>query len=132
MIRLPAPAPMAILALGSSLLLSACGSPSDTSKPAAGAQKVTYLDKTSIPNDPAEAVFQQVCMSCHAVGVGPVITGRELDVEAVKMFVRNGSRAMPAFTESMIDDATLQQVAELVSKSKAPAAGAIPYPYAPE
>jgi hypothetical protein len=131
MIRLNAPLPLALLALGSSLLLSACGSPSETSKPAGGL-KVTYNDKTSIPKDPAEQVYQQVCMSCHAVGVGPVITGRDLPPEAIKLFVRNGNRAMPAFPESMIDNETLDRVAELVSKSKAPAAGAIPYPYAPE
>jgi mono/diheme cytochrome c family protein len=130
MIRFPAP--LAMIALGSTVLLAACGSPSGDSKPAAGSQKVTYLGKESIPKDPAEAVFQQVCMSCHAVGVGPVITGRDLPADAVKMFVRNGSRAMPAFPESMIDNETLDRVAELVSKSKAPAAGAIPYPYAPE
>ena len=81
---------------------------------------MTYLDKSSIPQDPAEMVFQQTCMSCHATGVGPVITGRDLPPEAVKLFVRNGSRGMPAFTESMLDDETLDAVARLVAASTAP------------
>jgi mono/diheme cytochrome c family protein len=133
MTRIASGAPLAVLTLGSALLLSACNTqaPSASSQ-TGGGQKVTYLDKTSIPKDKAQMVFEQTCMNCHANGVGPVITGRELPVDAVKMFVRNGNRAMPAFTEAMIDNETLDRVAELVSKSKAPAAGAIPYPYAPE
>lgn len=85
---------------------------------------MTYQDKNSIPQDPAEQVYEQVCMGCHATGVGPVITGRDLPPEAVKLFVRNGSRAMPAFTEAMIDDETLDRVAQLVAASEGPTAPA--------
>lgn len=85
---------------------------------------MTYQDKNSIPQDPAEQVYEQVCMACHATGVGPVITGRDLPPEAVKLFVRNGSRAMPAFTEAMIDDETLDRVAQLVAASEGPTAPA--------
>ncbi|HZV58278.1 MAG TPA: cytochrome c [Sphingobium sp.] len=117
-------------ALAAALALSACGAPSgeQAGSSAAGAKKVTYLGKDSIPQDPAQRYYQQVCMACHAAGVGPELRGRELPVEAVKMFVRNGSRGMPAFPQSMIDDATLDAVARLVSTSKA--APAVPYPYA--
>lgn len=113
------PHPLAAVALAAVFAASACGS--GEGSPEAGASgKVTYLDKSSIPQDPAEMVFQQTCMSCHATGVGPVITGRDLPPEAVKLFVRNGSRGMPAFTESMLDDETLDAVARLVAASTAP------------
>lgn len=115
-------AALAALALGATLAITACGSGSDSSKPTpAGTGKVTYLGKESIPKDPAQRVFQQVCLSCHATGVGPVITGRNLPPEAVKLFVRNGNRAMPAFTEAMLDDETLDGIARIVATSKAPA-----------
>jgi hypothetical protein len=118
-----------LVALGSAFALSACGAPSDGLKAdAEGGKKVAYLGKESIPTDPVEQYYQQVCMSCHATGVGPEIRGRQLPVDAVKLFVRNGSRGMPAFPQSMLDDATLDGVAKLVSASKTPPA--VPYPYA--
>lgn len=110
---LPALAPALAL-----VALSACSKPTET--PATGGLKVTYLGKESIPKDEAQMVFQQTCMGCHATGVGPVITGRELPPEAIKQFVRNGNRAMPAFTQATIDDETLDRVAQLVFESKAP------------
>lgn len=122
MIRLHAHPSLGLLAAGAVLALSACGP--GVQAPETGVNggdgKVTYLDKTSIPKDPAQMVFEQTCMSCHATGVGPVITGRDLPPDAVKMFVRNGNRAMPAFTEAMIDNETLDRVAQLVATSKAP------------
>lgn len=121
MIRIHARGRLALLALAPALMLSACNSGADTSSSSAGGQKVTYNEKDSIPKDPAEAYYKQVCMACHATGVGPEILGRDLPVEAVKMFVRNGNRAMPAFPESMLDDAMLDAVAKMVSESKAPA-----------
>lgn len=111
--------PLAFL-IGTALTLSACNSESRSPTPSAKSQ-LTYLGKESIPKDQAEMVFQQTCMACHATGVGPVITGRDLPPEAVKMFVRNGNRAMPAFTEAMIDNETLDRVAQLVARSPAPA-----------
>lgn len=121
-------APM-LVALGSAFALSACGAPSGPpNADAEGGKQVTYLGKESIPQDPVEQYYEQVCMSCHATGVGPEIRGRQLPAEAVKMFVRNGSRGMPAFPQSMLDDATLDGVAQLVSASQTPPA--VPYPYA--
>lgn len=121
MTRIHAHPSLGFLAAGIVLALSACGPRSETPKSNAKG-KVTYLDKTSIPKDSAEMVFQQTCMSCHATGVGPVITGRNLPPEAVKSFVRHGNRAMPAFTEAMLDNETLDRVAQLVATSKAPPA----------
>lgn len=124
MTRINLPPPRAFLMAGAVLALSACGTGSKSPASNAGnktGNKVTYLGKESIPKDPAQMVFEQTCMACHATGVGPVITGRNLPVEAIKMFVRHGNRAMPAFTEAMIDNATLDRVAQLVAESKAPA-----------
>lgn len=118
MSRVPASRYLPILALGAILGLSACGGPVDAPT-ATGTKKVTYLGKESIPKDKAQMVYQQTCMACHETGVGPVITGRDLPPEAIKMFVRNGNGAMPAFTEAMIDNETLDSVAMLVSESKA-------------
>jgi len=109
-----------LIAFAPALILCACGSKTESGG-GSGGQKVTYLGKESIPEDAAQMVFQQTCMACHATGVGPVITGRDLPADAVKLFVRNGNRAMPAFTEAMIDDATLDRVAQIVATSKAPA-----------
>ncbi len=121
MTRMHAHLSLGLLAVSAVLVLSACGPGAES--PKAGANgKLTYLDKTSIPKDPAQMVFEQTCMSCHATGVGPIITGRDLPPDAVKMFVRNGNGAMPAFTEAMIDNETLDRVAQLVATSKAPPA----------
>ncbi|WXL25481.1 cytochrome c [Ectopseudomonas mendocina] len=71
-------------------------------------------------------VYAKVCGHCHDAGVGPVIKGRQLPPEYIQAIVRNGFRAMPAFTASYIDDKSLQQVAEYIQKSPAPAAVAKP------
>jgi mono/diheme cytochrome c family protein len=73
-----------------------------------------------------ENVYEKVCGRCHEIGVGPVITGRQLPVEYIQAIVRNGFRAMPAWTEAYIDNKSLQEVAEYIQKSPAPAAPAKP------
>ncbi|BAL25219.1 cytochrome c [Azoarcus sp. KH32C] len=60
-------------------------------------------------------VYEKVCRYCHEAGVGPVIRGRNLPVEYVQRVVRFGNRAMPAFRPSEIDDASLADVARLIS-----------------
>lgn len=69
-----------------------------------------------------ENVYQKVCGHCHEAGVGPVIKGRQLPPQYIHAVVRNGFRAMPAFPASFIDDKSLDQVGEYISKSAAPAA----------
>ena len=64
-------------------------------------------------------VYAKVCALCHETKVGPAIRGRGHDPLYVRLIVRNGSRAMPAFREAEIDDHTLEQLAEYVSKSAA-------------
>ena len=62
-------------------------------------------------------VYDDVCGHCHETGVGPMIRGRQLPAAVVTVFARNGSRAMPAFRASEIDDAALAQLADFVSKN---------------
>lgn len=64
-------------------------------------------------------VYGKVCGLCHETKVGPALRGRGLDPLYIKIFVRNGLRAMPAFRSSEIDDESLEKVAEYVSKTAA-------------
>lgn len=61
-----------------------------------------------------ETAFQKVCARCHTGredAVGPDLTANEYDVETLRHFVRYGSGPMPAFTESMVDSASLDEIA---------------------
>lgn len=62
-------------------------------------------------------VYTKVCGLCHDTKVGPALRGRDLDPLYIKLMVRNGSRAMPAFRASEIDDRSLEKLAEYVSKT---------------
>lgn len=68
-----------------------------------------------------ETVYKKVCGYCHDVGVGPVIKGRQLPSAVTMHIARSGSRAMPAFKPTFLDDATLQAVADYIQQSPAPA-----------
>lgn len=68
-----------------------------------------------------ENVYAKVCGHCHEAQVGPQLKGRQLPPPYITAIVRNGFRAMPAFPASFIDDNALQQVAEYLSASSAPA-----------
>ena len=60
-------------------------------------------------------VYANVCGHCHESGVGPAILGRQLPTILVTTVVRRGSRAMPAFRPSEIDDEALARVADFVA-----------------
>ncbi|MGH7229627.1 MAG: c-type cytochrome [Nitrospiraceae bacterium] len=64
-------------------------------------------------------VYAKVCAYCHETTIGPVIRGRSLDPTFIRLIVRHGNRAMPAFRESEIDDQTLQKLAKYVSQTAA-------------
>lgn len=68
-------------------------------------------------------LYDKLCGLCHApqVGVGPVITGRGLPEAYIKLVVRNGLNAMPAFPASYIDDESIAQVTEYLSTLPTPA-----------
>jgi len=64
-------------------------------------------------------VYTKICALCHDTSVGPTIRGRSLDPTYIQLIVRHGSRAMPAFRASEIDDQSLEKLAEYVSKATA-------------
>ena len=69
-----------------------------------------------------EETYKKVCTYCHDAGVSPILRGRQLPPELIKHFVRNGSRAMPAFKPTHISDADLDALAAWIQNSPAPAA----------
>ncbi|HZU65240.1 MAG TPA: cytochrome c [Novosphingobium sp.] len=80
---------------------------------------------TGVWTSPQEA-YDKICARCHLSGVGPELRGRALPPEYIKLIVRSGRLAMPAFPHSSIDDATLDGVARLVSAQKLPKPAAAP------
>jgi mono/diheme cytochrome c family protein len=61
-----------------------------------------------------QVAYGQVCARCHSSSehaVGPDLTANPYDVEVLRFFVRYGSGPMPAFSESMIDNTTLDEIA---------------------
>ncbi|RIK94744.1 MAG: cytochrome c, class I [Burkholderiales bacterium] len=62
-----------------------------------------------------QEAYAKVCAYCHEANVGPVIKGRNLEVDYVRHMVRYGNRAMPSFRPTEIDDETLTQIARLVA-----------------
>ena len=65
--------------------------------------------------DSAE-IYAKVCAYCHEAHVGPQILNRDLSAAYIRAVVRNGSRAMPAFRASEIDDESLSALADFVSQ----------------
>ena len=76
----------------------------------------THADKGFRWRDGAE-VYSKVCGYCHGGQVGPRILGRELPPEYIRAIVRNGSRAMPPFRPSEIDDESLAKLAEYIQRN---------------
>jgi mono/diheme cytochrome c family protein len=62
-------------------------------------------------------IYAKVCAYCHDTGVGPAIRGSGLDPSVIGFYVRRGSRAMPAFRASEIDDEALAKLGEYLSKN---------------
>lgn len=64
-------------------------------------------------------IYAKICAYCHEAQVGPSIRNRELPISYIRTIVRNGSRAMPAFRSSEIDDESLTKLADFISKTEA-------------
>jgi mono/diheme cytochrome c family protein len=64
-------------------------------------------------------IYAKICAYCHEVQVGPQILNRELPATYISAIVRNGSRAMPPFRTSEIDDESLAKLADFISKNEA-------------
>lgn len=94
---------LALAGISGGLVLSACGMQAQAS---------------SGPRPP-EKIYQTTCGYCHGKNIGPIIKGRELPPEAVKMMVRNGIGGMPAFRPTEITNEELDALATWISQSKA-------------
>nr|WP_294524010.1 cytochrome c [uncultured Rhodopila sp.] len=57
-------------------------------------------------------LYAKICANCHDTGVGPTIVGRDFKPDHYVTTVRHGSKAMPAFRVTEIDDAALLMLAE--------------------
>lgn len=69
---------------------------------------------------PGQRFYEKTCAKCHEAGVGPVIKGRGFPPATYMIIARNGMNAMPAFRVTDIDDATLEDLANYLSKTEAP------------
>lgn len=64
-----------------------------------------------------QLAFEKICARCHTGredAVGPDLRSGDYDTDILSFFARHGSGPMPAFTESMIDNATLQALTDHV------------------
>ena len=71
---------------------------------------------------PGQQFYEKTCAKCHEAGIGPVIKGRGFPAMTYVVIARNGMNAMPAFRVTDIDDATLLELGEYLSKTEAPKA----------
>lgn len=69
-----------------------------------------------------QQIYTDNCHFCHDTGVGPVLFGRHLPLRKIMKVVRDGKGPMPAFRQSQINHAELVKLAEMISRSSAPAA----------
>jgi mono/diheme cytochrome c family protein len=83
-----------------------------------GAAWASHHEAEPTPRPP-EAVYAQVCGYCHGRNVGPVIRGRGLPASLVKIMVRTGPNAMPAFRPTEISDTELDALANWIQHSEA-------------
>jgi mono/diheme cytochrome c family protein len=66
-----------------------------------------------------EEIYAKTCGYCHGANVGPVIRGRALPADAIKLMVRSGPNGMPAFRQTEITNSELDKLARWISTSKA-------------
>lgn len=71
---------------------------------------------------PGQRFYEKTCAKCHEAGIGPVIKGRGFPPATYVIIARNGMNAMPSFRVTDIDDATLEDLANYLSKTEAPKA----------
>lgn len=71
------------------------------------------------PQRDGAQVYATTCGYCHGHNVGPVLLGRHLPAEAIRLIVRSGQNGMPAFRPSEISPAELDAVAKWVEAAPA-------------
>jgi cytochrome c5 len=77
------------------------------------------------PQRDANRVYDITCHYCHDNGIGPVLKGAQLPAERIRLAVRQGHLAMPAFAPSYVSDAELAALIEMLAQPVA-AAGTRP------
>lgn len=80
---------------------------------AAPSQKLGDYQPTRQP----EAVYETVCGYCHGRNVGPILLGRKLPADMVKLIAREGRNGMPAFRPTEITNEELDALAKWISTS---------------
>ncbi len=66
-----------------------------------------------------QLVYMRHCNSCHpngAGGLGPALNDKPLPAPAVRLQVREGVGAMPAFPDAVIPDGALEDLLAFVSQ----------------
>lgn len=84
-------------------------------QPDAQAQQARLDDRAMFGS--GQDAFEKTCARCHTgveSQVGPDLLSGDYDPDIIRFFVRNGFGPMPAFTESMIDNATLDALADYI------------------
>ncbi|MDV2116560.1 c-type cytochrome [Alcaligenes faecalis] len=66
-----------------------------------------------------QKTYEKTCIYCHEAGIGPELKGRQLPPEFFAIIVRSGLRAMPAFPQTHISDATLKELGQYLSTAPA-------------
>ncbi|MCW1986939.1 mono/diheme cytochrome c family protein [Novosphingobium capsulatum] len=95
------------------------GAPGNSQVPAPADRGVPVVSALVRTGDPVGVqVYARTCAYCHDHGVGPVITHRGLDPAVVRLMVRHGGLAMPAFRPTEISDAELAAVSAMLEQSK--------------
>jgi mono/diheme cytochrome c family protein len=110
------------IAVSSVLLaaIAACGA-GRQSEPVRG--KTVQLDAKELAG---QRVFMRECNGCHpqgSGGVGPALNNKPVPAAAIKLQVRDGLGAMPAFSASMISDEELAALVAFMSAEGAPWGG---------
>jgi len=93
-----------ILFAVSPLVLCACGSPR-RSEPLVGAPQLASVEERH-----GEVLFFRFCHQCHPggeAGLGPAINNKPAPMPLVRLQVRKGLGAMPAFPDAIIPERDL-------------------------
>ena len=78
------------------------------------------LGEYQAPRAP-EIVYAQTCGYCHGRNVGPIILGRHLPADYIKLMARSGRNGMPAFRPTEVTKSELDGLAKWIAASPTPA-----------
>jgi mono/diheme cytochrome c family protein len=93
-------------------LATACGATRLGETAAAGVPAMTERARRG------EVVFMQRCHKCHPdgeAGLGPAINGKPLPGWLLRIQIRQGLGAMPAFGDDLIGDAQMEELLEYLA-----------------